>query len=50
MREDRGADRLSLTEAAKQAGAVAFAKATGQGTYDTLKDEGLSAEMIQNIY
>lgn len=46
MGKDQDADGLSITEAAKQAGAVAFAQTMGQGTYDALKDEGLSAEIM----
>ena len=46
MGKTRDTDGLSITENAKQAGADAFAQATGKGTYDALKDEGLSAEML----
>lgn len=47
MGENRDIDGPAITEAAKQAGAEAFAKAMGQGTYDALQDERLSAEIMR---
>lgn len=42
---DQETDGLSITEPAKQAGAVAFGRAMGKGTFDVLKDDELFPEM-----
>lgn len=46
MSEGSETDGISITEAAKQAGAEAFSRATGNSTFDALKDEALCAEMM----
>lgn len=46
MGKDSETEGISITEGAKQAGAEAFSKATGNSTYDTLSDEALFAEMM----
>lgn len=44
---ERGTEEIDITEAAKQAGAEAFSKAMGKGTYDALRDETLCAEIME---
>ena len=45
MGTDKETDGLSITESAKQAGAAAFAKTMGKGTFDALADDGIFPEM-----
>lgn len=44
---DHETDGLSVTEPAKQAGAVAFGKTVGKGTFDSLADDALFPEMAK---
>lgn len=47
METEDETDGLSIMESAKQAGAVAFAKAAGKGTFDALKDDALFPEIAE---
>lgn len=47
MGTDQETDGLCLTAEAKQAGAIAFGRAMGKGTFDTLADEALFPEMAE---
>ena len=47
MAADQETDGLSITEPAKQAGAVAFGRAVGKGTFDALADDALFPEIAE---